>query len=259
VDRPEVELVTPDITKEPLEMPPAKLVVLGGNGFVGSAVCKEAVARGLSVISVNRSGPPETNSAWTKEVEWIMADVFNDASWADTLPGAAAVISCIGGFAPSAADMERICGDATIAGVEAAVTAGVPRFVFVSVHDYNIPDVVKDKSGYFSGKKRAEEAVLSKFPVGGSVLRPGFIYGDRRIPELGVTVPLGLVGEPVQKMLALDQFKDLKKAVEFLPGSDLALKTPVSVQSVASCAIKCALGESLAPGIVTVEDIALSA
>lgn len=34
--------------------------------------------------------------------------------------------------------------------MEAAVTAGVPRFVFVSVHDYNIPDLVKEKSGYFS-------------------------------------------------------------------------------------------------------------
>jgi hypothetical protein len=46
--------------------------------------------------------------------------------------------------------MERICGDATIAGVEAALAAGVPRFVFVSVHDYNIPSALKDQSGYFS-------------------------------------------------------------------------------------------------------------
>jgi TPP-dependent indolepyruvate ferredoxin oxidoreductase alpha subunit len=49
---------------------------------------------------------------------------------------------------------------ADISQVGAAVEVGVPRFIFVSVHDYNIPEFLKEKSGYFSGKKRAEEAVL---------------------------------------------------------------------------------------------------
>jgi hypothetical protein len=34
--------------------PRRKLVVLGGNGFVGSAVCREALQMGLPVVSVNR-------------------------------------------------------------------------------------------------------------------------------------------------------------------------------------------------------------
>jgi len=34
--------------------PRKKLVVLGGNGFVGSAVCREALQMGLPVVSVNR-------------------------------------------------------------------------------------------------------------------------------------------------------------------------------------------------------------
>jgi nucleoside-diphosphate-sugar epimerase len=35
-----------------------KILVVGGNGFVGSAVCKAALARGMGVTSVSSSGLP---------------------------------------------------------------------------------------------------------------------------------------------------------------------------------------------------------
>ncbi|ONK71505.1 uncharacterized protein A4U43_C04F9340 [Asparagus officinalis] len=35
--------------------PSEKLLVLGGNGFVGSHVCKEALEHGLSVASLSRN------------------------------------------------------------------------------------------------------------------------------------------------------------------------------------------------------------
>eukprot|EP00238_Polyblepharides_amylifera_P008831 CAMPEP_0196579260 /NCGR_PEP_ID=MMETSP1081-20130531/19813_1 /TAXON_ID=36882 /ORGANISM="Pyramimonas amylifera, Strain CCMP720" /LENGTH=263 /DNA_ID=CAMNT_0041898777 /DNA_START=266 /DNA_END=1057 /DNA_ORIENTATION=- len=230
--------------------PPAKVVVLGGNGFVGSAICKEATQQGLSVVSINRSGAPAISDEWVDNVEWVAADVFNSESWAYTLPGAAVVISCIGGFG-TVGDMERICGDATIAAVEAAVEAGVPRFVFVSVHEYNIPEKVKEASGYFSGKKRAETAVLSSFPTSGTVLRPGFIYGERLVPKLGVKIPLSVVGEPLQKFLENDTVKTLSNALSGLPASDLVFAPPVSVEAVAAAALKC-LSD---PGMVGIIDI----
>ncbi|ONK68999.1 uncharacterized protein A4U43_C05F18220 [Asparagus officinalis] len=43
---------------ETVNMPPPpseKLLVLGGNGFVGSHVCKEALEHGLSVASLSRA------------------------------------------------------------------------------------------------------------------------------------------------------------------------------------------------------------
>uniref|UniRef100_A0A7S0MZM9 NAD(P)-binding domain-containing protein n=1 Tax=Pyramimonas obovata TaxID=1411642 RepID=A0A7S0MZM9_9CHLO len=252
-----IEVVESVQPVESAPMPPAKIVVLGGNGFVGSEVCKEALQQGMTVVSINRSGPPSINEPWVDRVDWVNADVFDESSWSYTLPGAAAVISCIGGFATTAADMERICGDATIAGVGAAVAAGVPRFVFVSVHDYNIPDFLKDQSGYFSGKKRAEDAVLLQFPEGGAVLRPGFIYGSRLVPQLGVTVPLNLVGEPVQKILSLaDQspLGALAEALKPLPASDVLLAPPVSVESVAATALKCISDPSMV-GVIDIEAI----
>ena len=37
---------------------------------MGGAVCRAALAAGLKVTSVNRSGAP-SDDEWTKEVEWI--------------------------------------------------------------------------------------------------------------------------------------------------------------------------------------------
>lgn len=50
---------------------PPKLLVFGGNGFVGGRVCEEALNTGLSVVSINRSGPPKVSADWVSSVEWV--------------------------------------------------------------------------------------------------------------------------------------------------------------------------------------------
>jgi uncharacterized protein YbjT (DUF2867 family) len=55
-----------------------KLVVFGGNGFVGSRVCEEALKTGLAVVSVNRSGPPKQLTSWSKEVDWVRVRLLNN-------------------------------------------------------------------------------------------------------------------------------------------------------------------------------------
>lgn len=51
-----------------------KVVVLGGNGFVGSRVCKLLVQAGCDVVSVSRSGLPPSWAAgkedWVSRVTW---------------------------------------------------------------------------------------------------------------------------------------------------------------------------------------------
>lgn len=46
--------------------------------------------------------------------------------------------------------------------IQAAADAGCKQFVFVSVHDYKAPSVVK-KVGYFDGKRRTEKVVGELF------------------------------------------------------------------------------------------------
>ena len=48
-------------------------------------------------------------------------------------------------------------------------------------------------SGYFRGKRYAEQVLSETFPDGGVALRPGFIHGTRRVGSIGI--PLSAVGE----------------------------------------------------------------
>ncbi|GAA5891538.1 hypothetical protein JCM5296_004248 [Sporobolomyces johnsonii] len=78
-----------------------KLCVLGGNGLVGSAVARKAVARGWKVVSVSRSGRPFATPAghapaWVHQVEWRKGTPFDAASYASILPSCDALVSTLG-------------------------------------------------------------------------------------------------------------------------------------------------------------------
>ena len=65
-----------------------KLVVPGGNGFIGSEICRIAVQNGHEVAAFGRTGRPALTPArhpWTQEVEWRAADVFEPDTWRDLL------------------------------------------------------------------------------------------------------------------------------------------------------------------------------
>ena len=157
---------------EPEKRAPSVLV-LGGNGFVGSAVCSAALDAGLRVSSLSRSGRPgwvdkldaaEQETHWAGQVEWKSGDVFVPADLEAAMGGSGcaaalppphsspdlpppvrrredrvdAVVSTIGAFG-NYETMVRMCGQATVGAVEVADRLEVPRFVFISAHDYGFP------------------------------------------------------------------------------------------------------------------------
>ncbi|KAK7749064.1 hypothetical protein SLS62_008459 [Diatrype stigma] len=81
-----------------------KLVVCGGNGFLGSRICKSAVARGWDVTSISRSGAPKwetvtsasTPPPWAHRVTWERADILRPATYAPLLQGADFVVHSMG-------------------------------------------------------------------------------------------------------------------------------------------------------------------
>ncbi|XP_060207681.1 uncharacterized protein At1g32220, chloroplastic-like isoform X2 [Lycium barbarum] len=224
-----------------------RIVVLGGSGFVGSAICKAAVSEGIEVISLSRSGRPSYSGSWVDQVTWITGDVFY-ANWDEVLVGATAVVSSLGGFG-SDEQMQRINGEANVVAVDAAKEYGTPKFIFISVHDYNLPSFLL-QSGYFTGKRKAESEVCSKFPNSGVVLRPGFIYGKRKVN--GFEIPLDLIGEPLEKLLRATE--SFTKPLSSLPASDLVLAPPVSVDDVAYAVIN-AVKDDDCFGIFTIDQI----
>ncbi|KAI8966877.1 NAD(P)-binding protein [Daldinia sp. FL1419] len=81
-----------------------KLIVCGGNGFVGSRICKYAVARGWDVTSISRSGEPRWDTVtasdkppqWARKVTWERADMLRPATYAPLLKGADFVVHSLG-------------------------------------------------------------------------------------------------------------------------------------------------------------------
>ncbi|XP_061343073.1 uncharacterized protein At1g32220, chloroplastic isoform X1 [Gastrolobium bilobum] len=224
-----------------------RIVVLGGSGFVGSAICKAAVSKGIEVISLSRSGRPTYPDAWVDQVTWISGDVFY-VNWDEVLGGATAVVSTLGGFGTEE-QMRKINGEANVVAVNAAKEFGIPKFILISVHDYNLPSFLLS-SGYFTGKRKAESEVLSKYPNSGIVLRPAFIYGKRRVD--GFELPLDLVGQPAERILRAAE--NFTKPLSSLPASDLLLAPPISVDDVALAVINGVTDDDFF-GIFTIDQI----
>ncbi|KAJ7011110.1 hypothetical protein NC653_001517 [Populus alba x Populus x berolinensis] len=231
-----------------------RVVVLGGSGFVGSAICKAAVSKGIEVISLSRSGRPTYPGSWIDQVTWIPGMFYNlprdvfYTNWDEILFGATAVVSTIGGFG-SEEQMQRINGEANIVSVNAAKEFGIPKFIFISVHDYNLPSFVLS-TGYFTGKRKAEAEVLSKYPNSGVVLRPGFIYGKRRVD--GFEIPLDLIGQPAERILSA--IENFTKPLSSLPASDLLLAPPVNVDDLALAVVNAVTDDDFF-GVFTIEQI----
>lgn len=78
-----------------------KLLVVGGNGFIGSAVCRAALRHGYQVTSISSSGrpfqtPKGHTPAWTEKVQWLTADALRPETYSHLLPGVSAVVHTLG-------------------------------------------------------------------------------------------------------------------------------------------------------------------
>ncbi|KAI9800043.1 MAG: hypothetical protein M1833_003572 [Piccolia ochrophora] len=81
-----------------------KIVVCGGNGFLGSRICKSAVARGWDVTSISRSGEPTWSTVtaspdppqWSTSVRWEKADILKPLNYQPLLKNADAVVHSMG-------------------------------------------------------------------------------------------------------------------------------------------------------------------
>lgn len=224
--------------------PSEKLLVLGGNGFVGSHVCQEALNHGLSVASLSRSGRSSINEVWADKVDWRQGNLLSPETLKDVLDGVTSVISCVGGFG-SNSYMYKINGTANINAIRASAEKGVKRFVYISAADFGFVNYILQ--GYYEGKRAAETELLTRFAYGGVILRPGFIYGTRRVGSM--KLPLGVIGSPLEMILRH------AKPLTQVPLVGPLLSPPVSVNAVAKVAVRAATDPVFPPGIVDVHGI----
>ncbi|KAM3379390.1 putative protein, chloroplastic-like [Capsicum galapagoense] len=232
---------------ETVNMPPPpteKLLVLGGNGFVGSHICKEALDRGLTVASISRTGRSSIQDSWANSVTWHQGNLLSTDSWKDELKGVTSVISCVGGFG-SNSYMYKINGTANINAIRAASEEGVKRFVYISAADFGPVNYLLQC--YYEGKRAAETELLTRYPYGGIILRPGFIYGTRRVGSM--KLPLGVVGSPLEMIL------QRAKPLSQIPIVGPLFTPPVNVSAVAKVAVRAATDPVFPPGVIDVHGI----
>lgn len=230
--------------REEFTPPREKLLVLGGNGFVGSHICIEALAYGLNVSSLSRSGKSSLHDPWANDIVWHQGDLLSPDSLGNALNGVTSVISCVGGFG-SNSYMYDINGTANINAIRVASEQGVKRFVYISAADFGLVNYLL--KGYFAGKRSTETELLDKFQHGGAILRPGFIHGTRRVGS--VHIPLSIIGAPLE--MVLQHAKPLTR----LPLIGPLFIPPVNVTSVAKVAVRAAVDPAFPSGVVDVYGI----
>lgn len=161
----------------------AKLVIPGGNGFIGSEICRIAVQNGHEVAAFGRTGRPALPPArhpWTGEVEWRAANVFDPDTWRDLLNNADAVVHSIATIQEDPAQgstFDRVNAESSLISAREAVEADVEAFVYLSVRD-KPPFLSQD---FLAAKRRAEREVPRQYSDLRTVsLRPNLVYGPRR-------------------------------------------------------------------------------
>jgi len=201
-------------------------------------VLRSALAQGLSVASLSRSGVPAAGTPpELSDVEWLKGDVLaGDAPLREAMKGCDAVISCLGAFG-SNEFMHQINGAANASLAEVASEQGVDRFVFISAAEIRPVAsalAAAGYEGYYGGKITAETAVTEHFGDRGLILRPGPIFGTRKVSP-SISIPIGAVGVPLTTIFETSPVRALAAALPMQLG-DLIMPW-VSVEDVADAAV----------------------
>jgi len=213
-----------------------KLLVLGGTGFVGSELCRQALAHGFEVVSVSRRGHPVTPQQGSlKQVDWRCGDVVKNPEVLSRIlkeGGFYAVVHAIGMLLES--DLNKFASGsgsipdpgttfdmltrqtafaASSAWVECGCRAGPspPPFVFVSAAEAGWTDLWgKDPAitptflkNYLKAKRAVENKLINEYGANKQlrpiIMRPSLIYSMERyasLPAVGAFFLGNFIGIP---------------------------------------------------------------
>ena len=190
------------------------LAITGATGFVGQAVLDHAARAGLEVRALARR-PQEPRAG----VEWVQGDLADKAALR-RLVGRASVVIHIAGVvsAPDEAGFREGNVAGTLNVVEAALNAGVPRFVHVSSLSAREPGL-----SLYGASKLAGERMVKASCLDWTVVRPPAVYGprDTEMFELFKLARRGIVPLPPEGRLSIIHVGDLARLLlALIPGGE---------------------------------------
>ncbi len=208
---------------EILKNSPQKIVIYGGNGYVGTHLAQKLQTYNLDIVCLSRSGHKPlhlNNEAWSENVRWCKGDAHNADQ--NLLKTADVVVICVGS-APiptfsSAAHQKQLSsnGKAPSNAIQSAQDAGVKKIVLMGAH---IPFFLNNSYfAYAQGKKNAFNAAKAFANTSNehtaTVLQPGAILGKRYLAN-GKVIPIDTLLSPFAK-LAPSHFISIDKVTEYL-------------------------------------------
>ncbi|NGN40916.1 SDR family oxidoreductase [Mesorhizobium sp. CGMCC 1.15528] len=211
-----------------------RVLILGGSGFIGSAVAKLLSDRGNSVTALARDvSQPKRRMP---QIEWISADIarlLTPEAWLPLLKDIDAVVNCAGALQDSARDnVAAVQYDAMRALYEAAGGLNIKLIVQISARAYGAAADLP-----FLSTKQAADDALKASGVPFVVLKPAVIigrntYGGSALLRALAAFPLATPLVHADAQMQFASLDDVTAAVadavegEIEPCSDLDLAAP---------------------------------
>ncbi|MBT3667134.1 MAG: NAD-dependent epimerase/dehydratase family protein, partial [Opitutae bacterium] len=171
-----------------------KVLVTGASGFVGSVLCRNLIARGLTATGIVRHFP--TNPLPGVDYQ-IVSDFSKSKFWKEILAGVDVVVHCAA-RAHVMRDPERdplaVYREVNVEGTrnlaEQAASCGIKRFIYISSikvngeetneRPFKADDIPAPEDSYGISKWEAEQALQkigcnSKLEI--VIIRPPLVYG----------------------------------------------------------------------------------
>lgn len=151
-----------------------RIVVLGGSGFVGSALAARLVAAGHEVVVPTRSRERARHLILLPTVDVVETDIHDPTRLAALVRGADAVVNLVGILNESGRDsFARVHVELARNAIAACRAGGVPRLLHMSALNAD----PAGPSRYLRSKGEAE-ALVAASPLAWTVYRPSVIFGE---------------------------------------------------------------------------------
>jgi len=208
-----------------------RILVVGANGFIGTAVAARLSADGHEVVGAGRH---IRNASYRRPgMRWVKLDLargYEPAYWREMLAGVDAVVNCAGVLQDKPGDStEKVHVGGPAALFEACVRAGVRRVVHVSA-----VGAAPDALTKFARTKFACEEKLKSLDLDWVILRPSLVvgrtaYGGTSLLRAVAAIPFVL---PLTRESASAQpvhVRDLARAVSFFAGKDAPSRRMIEI------------------------------
>ncbi|HEY9694074.1 MAG TPA: SDR family oxidoreductase [Oculatellaceae cyanobacterium] len=148
------------------------LLIVGATGTLGRQIARKALDEGYQVRCLVRS---PRKAAFLKEwgAELVRGNICEPETLPPALEGVTAIIDAATARATDSLSIKQVDWDGKVALIQAAVTAGVKRYIF-----FSILDAEKYSHVPLMEIKRCTEAFLAESGLNYTILRPcGFLQG----------------------------------------------------------------------------------